>query len=96
MLPSLQAEVIRLTRIFLSRFLTVEAIKASEDNFTNIDLDDTKLYSEDENLSIGHKTWAFLSENDGIDPQLKKSFFAGVRSFTRLYVASTILQIQLY
>ena len=38
-LPSLQAEVIRLTRIFLSRFLTVEAIKASEDILTNIYLD---------------------------------------------------------
>lgn len=91
MLPSLQAEVMRLTRIFLSRFLTVEAIKGSQDNLTSINLEDNELYLKDENLSIGHKTWGVLSEEDGIDSRLKKSFFAGVRSFYKA-VASTILK----
>jgi len=31
----------------------------TEDYLTNINLDDTKLYSEDDNLSNGHKTWTF-------------------------------------
>ena len=91
MLPSLQAEVTRLIRIFLSRFLTVEAVKASEENLSHINLDDDRLYLKDENLSIGHKTWAFLSEEDSIESSLKKSFFAGVRSFYKA-VASTILK----
>ena len=41
MLPSLQAEVTRFTRIFLSRFVTVESIKVTEDNLTNINLSST-------------------------------------------------------
>ena len=47
-------------------------------------------------MSIGHKTWAFFSKNDGIDSQLKKSFLLVFVPFTRLYSLYYFAKVQLY
>ena len=80
MLPSLQSEVTRLLNIFLARFLAHEAIRAVQDDLTTIDLNDPTIQVCDDNLSIGHKTWALLTEID-VDPAMKNVFFRGVRNF---------------
>ena len=47
-------------------------------------LDDSTLELPNEELGIGHKTWAFLSEEEddlGIDHNVEVIFFNGVKNF---------------
>ena len=86
MLPSLKAEVRRMLRILLGRVIKADVIKAAGDDFTKIDLDDTN-----EELGIGHKTWAFLSEEeDHLDSNVKRIFFNGVMDFYKAVIATII------
>lgn len=53
MLASLKAEVKRMLRIFLGRFIEADAIKTADD-LSKFKFDDAAVYSQ---LGIGHKTW---------------------------------------
>ena len=64
MLPLLKSEVRRLLRIVLGRMLKPDIIKQTEENFQSLDLDDTTLQLRDEELGIGHKTWACMAEQE--------------------------------
>ena len=91
MLPSLKAEVRRMLRILLGRVIKADVIKAAGDDFTKIDLDDTSLELPNEELGIGHKTWAFLSEEeDHLDSNVKRIFFNGVKDFYKAVIATII------
>lgn len=82
MLPALKTEVNRLLRILLGRFLKPEVLVRAKDDFTTINLADPSLQLADEDLSIGHKTWAYISEiEDDLDRRAKKIFFNGARAF---------------
>ena len=90
MLPSLKAEVKRMLRIFLGRFINADAIKVSEDDLSKLNINDEELQLPDTQLGIGHKTWSYLSdEEDFLDSNVKRIFFNGVRDFYR-GVTSTI------
>ena len=70
-------------QIFLERLIKTDAIKAAEDDLSKIKLDDTTVQLSDDQLGIGHKTWAYLSEKeDYLDSNVKRIFFRGVRDFT--------------
>ena len=94
MLPSLKAEVTRLLKILLGRFLKLDVIKQAEEeksDFSSIDLSDSSLYLPDNELGIGHKTWGYLSEiEDDIDQRANKQFFTGVRDFYKAVVSTII------
>ena len=82
MLPSLKAEVKRMLRIFLGRFIKADAIKAADDDLNKVNIDDTAVQLPDSQLGIGHKTWAYLSdEEDYLDCNVKRIFFSSVRDF---------------
>lgn len=95
MLPSLKAEVNRLLKILLGRFLKLDVIKKVEEetsDFSSINLNDSSLHLPDKDLGIGHKTWGYLTEiEDDIDRRTKKQFFTGVLEFYKA-VVSTILK----
>ena len=80
MLPSLKAEVKRMLRIFLGRFIKADAIKASDDDLSKLNINDAQLQLPDTQLGIGYKTWAFLSDDEEfLDHNVKRIFFNGVR-----------------
>ena len=92
MLPSLKPEVKRMLRIFLGRFIKADAIEAAEDDLSMVKVDDAAVQLPDSQLGIGHKTWAYLSEEDDyLDCNVKRIFFGGVRDFYRC-VTSTIMR----
>ena len=75
MLLFLKSEVTRLLRILLSRFIKPEVLVEARNDFKSVDLDDRSSVLANENVSIGHKAWMYLSENeDDIDDRIKKSF----------------------
>ena len=76
-------------RIFLGRFIKGDAIKAAEDDLSKVKLDDAEVQLPDSQLGIGHKTWAYLSEDYDLDTNVKNIFISGVRDFYRC-VTSTI------
>ena len=68
---------------FLGRF---DTIKAAEDDLSKVKLDDTTVQLPDDQLGIGHKIWAYLSEEeDYLDSNVNSIFFGGVRDFYRCY-----------
>ncbi len=77
MLPSLKLiEVNLMLRILLGRMIKADVIKTAEDDFSKINLGDTTLELPNEELGIGHKMWAFLSEKeDHLDSTVKRIFF---------------------
>ena len=92
MLPFLKSEVKRLLRIIMGRFIKPNVIKDTGDDFDQLDLDDTTLQLPNEELGIGHKTWAYISEEeDYFDSTTKRIFFNGVREFYKA-VTSTIMK----
>jgi len=92
MLPALKMEVKRLLRILLGRFLKADAIREAEADLTKVNLSNTALYLPNEELGIGHSTWAYLSDvEDYLDSRAKKIFFNGVKDFY-IAVASTIIK----
>ena len=92
MLPALKTEVKRLLKIFLARFVKLEIIRAAGDDVTTVNLSDFTLQVQDKDLSIGHKCWAYMNEEeDSIDTCTKKQFFGGIRKFY-VSVASTIIK----
>ena len=94
MLPCLKTEVTRLLRILLGRFLQPDIIKEAEKdgNFSTIDLDDPEVYLSDEEIGIGHKTWAYFSEvEDDISGRTKRKFFSGIKNFYKA-IATTIMK----
>ncbi len=91
MLPTLKAEVHRLLRIFLGRFLVTECIHTADSSFMDINLQDPNVQLPDNQICIGQDAWAYLSsEEDVLDSNVHKSFFNGVREFY-VVIASTIL-----
>ena len=93
MLPSLKSQVKRILRIFWGRVIKADVIKAAGDNFETIDLDDSTLELPNEELGIGHKTWAFLSEEEddlGIDHNVEVIFFNGVKKFYKAVISTII------
>ena len=91
MLPSLKAEVLRLLRILLGKFLISEAIAMTQENLIAVNLSDSSLQLPDNQLGIGHEAWRYLSEEeDYFDPDTLTIFFSGVREFYKA-VTSTIL-----
>ncbi len=92
MLPTLKAEVHRLLRILLGRFLVTECIHTADSSFMDINLQDPNVQLPDDQLCIGQDAWAYLSsEEDVLDSNVHKSFFNGVREFY-VAIASTILR----
>jgi hypothetical protein len=90
-LPALREEVLRLFRILLKRFLKTEFIKSAVDNFSSIEFTPEKLI-DDEYLGIGHKTWAYITEEeDYFARNVKENFFSGVRNF---YVATATTMVK--
>ena len=69
-------------QIFLGRFIKADAIKAADDDLNKVNIDDTAVQLPDSQLGIGHKTWAYLSDEDYLDRNVKRIFFSGVRDFT--------------
>ena len=93
MLPFLKKEVNRLLKILLSRFLKPEVLVQAQNDFRLVDLDDASLQLPDESVSIGHKTWVYLSEiEDDLDERTKKIFYEGVRGFYKAIVATMLLK----
>ena len=91
MLPFLKSEVNRLLRILLSRFMKPEILAEAQNNFSSIDFDDSSAVLPDESVSIGHKTWLYLTENDDdLDERTKKRFFEGVKCFYTAVVTTML------
>ena len=64
----------------MNLFIKADAIKAAEDDLTKIKLDDATVQLPDDQMGIGHKTWAYLSEEDYlIDSNVTNIFYGGVR-----------------
>lgn len=94
LLPSLKAEVSRLLRILLGRFLKPEVITKAGNNgdFKKINLNDSQLQLSEEDIGIGHKAWGYLSEvEDDIDRRTRKLFFRGILDFYKA-IASTVIK----
>ena len=60
-------------------------------NITELDFNNSQAHLPDEEINIGHKTWAFLDAEELIDASIKKEFFSGVRKFY-ITVATTIIK----
>lgn len=91
MLPAFKTEVKHLLKILLGRFLRADVIQKTND-ITTLDLEDTTLQLPDEQLGIGHKTWAYIyKEEDYLDERIKTVFFNGVKSFY-VAVAATFMK----
>ena len=92
MLPALKAEVSRLLRILLGRFLKANAIQEAEADLAILNLSDPSLQLPEDQLGIGHSTWGYLSdEEDYLDPRTRTIFFSAVKDFYKA-VASTIIK----
>ena len=91
MLPALKTEVKRLLKVFLAKFVKIEAVRSAGDDLIKVNFRDSTIQVQDSDLSIGHKTWQFLSQEYFINESIKKKFFNGVRSFF-VAVASTIVK----
>ena len=51
------------------------------DDLTKIKLDDATVQLPDDQMGIGHKTWAYLSEDYLIDSNVTSILYGGVRDF---------------
>lgn len=92
MLPALKTEVKRLLRILFGRFLQADTIQEAGANLTTLNYSDPKLQLPDEQLGIGHMTWAHLNDEEYyLDPRAKEIFFNGVKDFYKA-VVSTMLK----
>ena len=90
MLPMLQNEVQRLLKLFVGRIIKIEVLR-SVGNITEFDFNNSHAHLPDEEMNIGHKTWAFLDAGELIDSSIKKEFFSSVRKFY-ITVATTIIK----
>ena len=61
--------------MFLARFLKIDAIRSADDDLTVINLHDPTIQVEDKDLSIGHKTWQFFSQEEDFLMSLVKGSF---------------------
>ena len=92
MLPALKTEVKLLQKILLGRFIKPEAIQEAGADLTQLNISEPALHLPDQQLGIGHTTWAYITdEEDFLDPSMKKIFFNGVKDFYKA-VASTVMK----
>ena len=91
-LPTLKVEVKRLLKILLRRFIKSDAIQQANSDLTQLDLSDSTLQLPQQQLGIGHSTWAYFSdEEDFLDAKNKDTFFKGLKEFYTA-IASTIMK----